>query len=74
MNAKLVQLDPPGPYVLPEAVGFQGLVLVQGQRPTQMRFALADGSILHLPIAEHAFDKVLRQFASLYEAREKEKK
>ena len=65
-------VDGPGPFVLPKVEGFLGLVLAGGQQPVQMRFVLEGGSELHLPIAEYAFDKLLRQFAALRDAKDKE--
>ncbi|QIG51824.1 hypothetical protein G5V57_31430 [Nordella sp. HKS 07] len=64
--AMRVQQSGDGPLVMPAVVGYLGLALSSGGRPTQIRFVLEDGSELHLPIREVAYSKLLAQFAMLY--------
>ena len=67
-----IQLDGGGPFETPAVSGFLGLaILADRPRVQTLRFALEDGSELHLPIANNAFEKLLSQFAGLYEARRK---
>ncbi len=66
---KLVQLDPPGPYILPAVETYQATTIAQGRLPVQLRLFLENGTELHLPIAAHAFEKLLHDFHGLHEAR-----
>jgi hypothetical protein len=52
------RLGQPGLYVLPEAEGFAGTVLVGGRLPARLHFALADGTELHLPISDIARERL----------------
>ncbi len=49
---KPARLGPPGLYVLPEAVGFPGPVIVQDRLPVRLHFVLEDGTEFHLPTTE----------------------
>ena len=67
--AMRAQLSGDGPLVMPAVVGYLGLTLPAGGRPTQIRFVLEDGLELHLPIPVAAYNKLLAQFAMLYAER-----
>lgn len=74
-DPKPIQLDGPGPFETPAVEGFLGLGTLADRGPAQtLRFVLSGGSELRLPIAAHAFDKLLGQFAALHEARLKAEK
>jgi hypothetical protein len=62
-----IQLGDGVSAVLPEAVECVGLVLPEGRYPLQLRFTLADGTELFLPVSERVARKIqamLKGFSS----------
>ena len=60
-----VQLDGDGPFLLPTVVGFSGVEAGPYQDKVRIRFQLADGRLLLVPIQDMAFQRLCRQFADM---------
>ena len=67
VDPKPIQLEPPGPYVLPTVEGFLGILPSEGQLPVRIRLRLEGGLELQMPTTEHvltALDSVLTLWKS----------
>jgi hypothetical protein len=64
---KPVQLQPPGPYVLPVADSFLALALAPGTGPVQqLRFVDAAGAEFHVPLSQRAYNKLETELLGAY--------
>jgi hypothetical protein len=67
---KPVRLGEPGLYILPEAVGFPSLVVVQGQLPVRLHFALTDDTEFHLPLSQIALERLCGALTPLFSSQD----
>ena len=65
-----VQLDPPGPYVVPTVEGSVGLGLDQDTGQSQLRLALQGGTELRIPLTNAAYQRLKDLFAKAPDAPE----